>query len=235
MKQLWWRTPLFIMSWILFLALKIVTVLLGLVAVLFLGAYRDVLYDDLASWTRPWANQGDWYGGPYTFNETCLPRWWVVKLLPIYARWWHPILNALNVADWWKSFEPTDKKERGAKFGSYYKYHALRNPANGLRSYEWLDLDIEMDKVRYVTSGILYPYEPDVMRGRDSPLTTSWYLCWQGLQAGFKLIHLWSDKRHLVIKLGWRVQPQDATTPIPAGIRAEDAGFATKVLVYRKG
>ncbi len=240
------RLPMFMLFWAAFVALKLVTIALGLGVVPFLWEYRDVLYARLPDWTRPWSNPEDWYGGPKTYERTSLPKWWV------------------------------DKK--GSGFGSFYHYHAIRNPANGLRSFEAFDLDIEMDRVKYVTPRLFSYYEPWHMRNVNAdsqldPVNTSGYVCWQGFRAGVKFVHLWPDKktdltitlpaidfgdswwkvwrwsfgwntfvlieagpRHFVFKFGWRVEPRDATVAIdPDGIRVDDAGFATKLLPYRRG
>ncbi len=136
-------------------------------------------------------------------------------------------LNSLP--EWWV-------EDKGHGFVSFYQYHAFRNPANGLRSFEWLDLDIDASKVRYVTPQIYTYYAPWSIRPMKTKPQTVWYLCWQGLQAGFKFVHLWNDDRHMVVKIGWRIKPTDKFREInPEGIRATDSGFATKFLFYRKG
>jgi hypothetical protein len=200
-----WRLPFFIAAWILFVAIKLPTAILGFVVVPFMYSYNDVKYDSLPGWMRPWANPEDWLGGHATF-EASLPKWWV------------------------------DKK--GTGFKSFYQYHAVRNPANGLRSYEWLDLDIDMAKVRYMTPRLLKFYAPWYLRQEQglSHVKTIGYICWQGFRAGVKVVHLWNEERHLVIKFGWRVEPRDASTPIdPNGLRVRDSGFASKFLPYRRG
>ena len=218
----------FIIAWILFLIVKIPTVILGLVAVIFLWQYRSTYYRNLKSWTRPWANPEDWKGGPQSY-ENSLPEWWVIKHLSVYAHWWHRIVNIFK-----HKYKPTGTKNRGAKFWSFYKYHALRNPANGLRSYELLDLDIDMARVKYITNIMMTYYEPRDMRNLLKARKTAAYICWQGLKAGVKIVHLWNDKKHFVLKIGWRIEPKDQQQ-MPTGIRSIDAGFATKFLPYRKG
>lgn len=234
------RLLVFIPIWLAFMALKFVVAVLGVVAVPLMWPLREVYYDKLPAWTRPWANPEDWTGGPEAFMYTSLPMWWVEK--------------------------------KGAGFWSFYRYHARRNPANGLRSFEWLDLDIDPDKVEYITpnetmtASYLRHYEPNAARSIKAK--SIWYLCWQGWQAGFKYVRVWPDlkkdititvptiswdkwwngislekkvlleagPRHMVIKIGWRVQPSDRHIEIdPDGIRAEDAGFASKGILYRKG
>lgn len=201
------RLPIFILLWILFLCIKIPTLIAGLFVVPFLYKYRSLTYNQLPDWTRPWSNPEDWHGGPQSYVNS-LPKWWVNK--------------------------------KGANFKSFYIYYAIRNGANGLRSFEFLDLDIIPEKVKFKKNLAIMTFEPSTLRRlRNEGITdkeTIWYFCWQGWQAGFKLVHIWNDERHLVIKLGWRIQPSDTTDEIdPEGIRHEDAGFATKFLPYRKG
>ena len=165
--------------------------------------YREVEYDDLPWWTRPWANPEDHKGGHASYAES-LPKWWIDRA--------------------------------GIGFWSWYKYHALRNGANGLRSFEWFDLDIDPERVEFVTPILYANYSPWYMRKHFPAVKTYWHLTWQGWQAGFKFIHHWNDERHLEFKIGWRVRPRDKTDGIdPDGLRVRDAGFASKLLVYRKG
>ena len=193
------KLPIFILMWIVMLAIKIPTVLLGLLMVLLLYPYRNTDYSNLPFWTRPWANPEDWEGMGTGNNS--LPIWWV--------------------------------KSRGNTFKCFYRYHAIRNPANGLRSFEWLDLDITPDLIKYKTNIVLKRYEPGVLRKSPNIPQTVWYLAWQGFRAGFKLIHIWSNERHLVIKFGWRIEPRNATDEVSK--LEEDSSFASKILLYRKG
>jgi len=200
------RLPVFILLWIGFLLIKAPTAFAGLFVVPLMWRYKHTHYSFLPWWTRPWANPEDWKGGESTFLSS-LPKWWVDK--------------------------------NGTTFRSWYRYHAIRNPANGLRSFELLDLDIDPDLVRYKTDLELLRYEPTVLRrhnlgGIDANIKTAWYLAWQGWQAGFKVVHIWSDTHHLVIKLGWRIEPADAFGE-DENIGTEDASFASKFLLYRKG
>lgn len=120
----------------------------------------------------------------------------------------------------------------GIEFKSWYKYHAIRNPANGMRSFELLDLDIRPHEVKFRTPLYYTRYEPNALRNIGK--RNAGYLAWQGWKAGIKYIHIWSNSKHLVIKLGWRVEPRDAIDP-GTGIGITDASFASKVLPYRQG
>jgi hypothetical protein len=201
--KLFVRLPIFLAMWVLFIAIKLPTAILGLVVVPLIYPYRATDYADLPFWTRPWANPEDHQGGPKSVPGASLPKWWV--------------------------------EENGAGLGSWWRYNAIRNPANGLRSFEFFDLDINPRKVRYWTPTYVERYEPWYQRPRNGPKTYG-YWAWQGLQSGCKLVHHWNDKRHFVLKFGWRVEPRDHHEEIdPTGIRHEDAGFASKFLPYREG
>ena len=129
-------------------------------------------------------------------------------------------------------------RREGSGFWSFYRYHAIRNPANGIRSIEALDLDIIQDKIRYWTPRYLPYYEPWYLRREfEMELRSCGYICWQGWKAGAKFVYLWSPSRHFVFKFGWRVEPRDAHEPLdPDGQRAQEgAGFASKLLPYREG
>jgi len=147
-----------------------------------------------------------------------------------------------SLPKWWVLAHGTD-------FKSFWLYHAWRNGGDGLRSIEWLDLDMDPKKVEYWTSEYFARYEPVVLRGWE--LKTVGYLAWQGWQAGMKFIHIWPDKKrdlkiwkwtlikagpkHFVMKWGWRVEPSDAVNPHRTEILTDDASFASKFLPYRNG
>lgn len=198
-----WRLAVFVPVWALFLAIKIPTLVAGLVVVPFLYRYRAVDYADLPWFTRPWANFEDHQGGIHGVPGASLPQWWIDR--------------------------------EGAGFWSFYRYHAIRNPANGLRSFEWLDLDVEQERVRYWTPRYLAFYEPFYARPLKVGPRSYGYIAWQGVRAGVKFVHHWNAERHLVFKFGWRVEPRDAHEAPRAPELSDDAGFATKLLLYRRG
>lgn len=135
-----------------------------------------------------------------------------------------------SLPEWWVRSE-------GSTFSSWYHYHAIRNPANGLRNFEFFDLDLNKNEIHYRTPFYLKYYEPWYTRKDTSLPKTYGYIAWQGWRAGIKFVHVWNEDRHLVFKFGWRVEPRDAITgPDPEGQRAiEGAGFATKFIPYREG
>jgi hypothetical protein len=204
------RLPIFILVWLAFLAIKIPVSLLGVLVVPLLYGYRSLHFQDVPKIFTPWLNPEDWSGGPEGVWGYSLPEWWLLK--------------------------------EGSGFKSFFRYHAIRNPANGLRGIEFLDLDIKPDLIKYYTPRYFRYYEPWFLRRLESEPKTAWYLCWQGWRAGFKFVHLWKDDkrgnpRHFVFKFGWRIEPRDQKEgPDPDGQRArEGAGFASKLIPYRKG
>lgn len=141
---------------------------------------------------------------------------------------WHGQVNsyASSLPRWWV-------QEHGIDFWSFYRYHALRNGGDGLRSIEWLDLDVDPDRVKYWTPEFFKFYEPADARRFNKK--TIGYVAWQGWRAGMKIVHIWNDERHFVMKLGWRVEPNDAIDPHGPPSLNQNEGFATKFLVYRRG
>ena len=193
------RLPIWIFMWLLMIAIKIPTALLGFIMVPLIYRYRHTDYGQLPSWTKPWANPEDWCGRGNGNNS--LPLWWIKKF--------------------------------GNTFKQFYRYHAIRNPANGLRSYELLDADIIPEKVRFKTNQEMKRY--DVSKVRAGPKRTVWYFAWIGFRAGFEIIHIWNDTNHLNIKFGWRIEPSDSYPDVVRNMGTEDASFASKILPYRKG
>lgn len=196
------KLPAFILAWLGFLCIKIPVTLLGPLVVSYLYKYRHTDYEVVLA-QLPW-----------------LKPW-------INPEDWEGGYNSFSdsLPKWWVN-------SKGTEFKSFLQYHAIRNPANGLRSIEWLDMDIVPEKVKYTTNYYFNTYEPGVLRMADKKF--AYYLAWQGIQAGIKVIYIWNDKRHLVIKFGWRVEPHDAND-IAGGMGIEDASFASKFLFYRKG
>jgi hypothetical protein len=218
------KLPIFVLLWAGYvLLIKAPAFVLGLVVTPFLYRLRLDAYEDLErTWywqlIRPWVNPEDWYG------QRAANR-------PEYE----------SLPHWWAV-------EYGAGLLSWYKYHAIRNTGNGLRSYEWLDVDIDPAKVKYVANVYMDSYEPGLLEKAGG--RTAAYLAWQGFRAGCQVIHLWPDlkrdirlwrwtllkagPKYLVIKFGWRVHPCDKENPDHRDrALAEDSGFAGKVLPYR--
>jgi hypothetical protein len=132
-----------------------------------------------------------------------------------------------SIPQWWVN-------EMGTGFWAFYKYHAIRNPANGLRNFDFIDLDLEQDKIYYWTPRYLQSYEPNYMT--KNGVKSAGYVCWQGWMAGVKFVHVWNAERHFVFKFGWRVEPRDAIDGYKETSQRwhDGAGFASKFLPYRE-
>ena len=212
------RASRFYLEWLYFWCFKLPGWALGWGVVPFMYKYRGVHIDTMLldrKWMKPWLNPEDWRGGPKG-TPVSLPRWWI--------------------------------KKYGDEFKSFYRYHARRNPANGLRNYDFLSVAPRPEQMTWLASDSgdrVAPhnltkywryYEPGYMRKRGGKF--AWYWCWQGKKAGFKMVWLWSETRHFVIKLGWRIEPRDAEEGLaPTNVRyiLDTAGFATKFQPWRKG
>ncbi len=256
-----WRVPGFAILWAGMFVVKIVLFFAGLFVVPFMYRLRDLDYRELPDWTKLFSNIEDWTGQPNCWGSS-LPQWWIdEKVKKVYRNWYDRPFNVIKRAvdifmnvigkdePYWTSpifiFE-----SRGYGFFSFYKYYAIRNSANGLRAIDPIRLSIDWSKVGYVSSLNLYDlivesygtYEPSVVRQRR--LKWVGYLAWQGWKAGMKIVYLWNDERHLVIKLGWRVEPADVNQ-LPENksyvfyetqkVLRNNRSFAMKVGLYRKG
>jgi hypothetical protein len=157
------------------------------------------------------------------------------KVPSVFLPWqnpedWNDGINGTenSLPRWWINRE-------GDNFKSWFKYHAIRNPANGLRNFDFIDLDLKQEEIHYCTPQYLTSYEPWPYLKRKGP-RTCWYIAWQGYMAGVKFVHVWNEERYFEFKFGWRVEPRDAVD----GYRESShrwnhgAGFATKLLPYRE-
>jgi hypothetical protein len=217
------KLPIMVVLWAGMFVIKFLGLVLGLFIIPYMWLWRNWHYNIVLE-RRPWVS-------PWLNPED----------------WYGTVHHyASSLPKWW-----VDK--HGINFKSFYLYHAIRNPANGLRNIEWLDLDIVPDKVRFKTNYLMERYEPNSMR-KALPLSlrnTAWYIAWQGFQAGFKYVHLWPElktdvtlfgwtvlekgPRHFVAKLGWRVEPHSVLDRDIPQVLIDDASFASKLLPYRRG
>lgn len=125
---------------------------------------------------------------------------WYQKLFANPEDWQGGHLNySGSVPTWYRNKFP-DKSE----FYQFYRYHAVRNPADGLRNIKWLQLWIEPEKVRFKTPLYLKHYEAWY---HDAP-GVYWYVAWQGVYAGLKVLWVEKDK-YTEFKFGFRVTPAD--------------------------
>ncbi len=97
-------------------------------------------------------------------------------------------------------------KRAGIGFKSFYKYHAIRNGGDGLRTTRIGGVAVDPDKIRSITKPYMRWYEPWKLReqGRASAL----YLTWQGLKAGLKWVRIDGPHEHTMFKIGYRIEPK---------------------------
>lgn len=225
LKDVVWRLPIFFIMWLINVLIKLPTAISGFFIIPILYLYRHKNFDQVPNIFLPWHNPEDWKGELHG-TEHSLPRWWINE----------PIED-IKITLFGKEFILRKAREhRGFGFWSFYKYHAIRNPANGLRNFDFIDLDLEQDKIHYWTPRYLRYYEPWHVKKLENPPKTFGYICWQGWMAGIKIVHIWNEIRHFVFKFGWRVEPRDAEEGFSkTSQRWEDgAGFASKFLPYRE-
>lgn len=161
-------------------------ILFGFIAVPYMYRLRNVDYADLPKWTRPWSNLEDWTGQPGTYVGS-LPKWYVRKHIGMGSDW-------MFAGTW-------------TRFKFFVRYHALRNSADGLRSFALFAVKMDSNKVHYRTPHYFLEYTPAAAKAAG--LKTICYFCWQGFKAGFKIIHIWNDTHHFELKFGWRITPAD--------------------------
>ena len=166
-------------------------------------------------------------------------RYTPLEQLPKWAILW------ANPEDWHGGFKNYDgsippwfkkKMDKRSEFWQFYKYHAIRNPADGLRNVKWLQLWIDKDKVEYWTPVFYKHYDAWWVRRDDSEFTgVIGYIAWQGAYMGLK-VQWYRKESYSEIKFGFRVEPQDAVSELPehSARRHLGASFANKVLVSRE-
>ena len=144
---------------------------------------------------------------------------------------WRPWFNpedGMHGAAWWPRYLEANGHRLSRRFPSFW-WNAVRNPANGLRTYPWITVLIDPNDVRSFGNGL--PTNPAPLRITRSRV--GWFYAWDGLYSGFWLCVLWNRTHHMKIRLGWKILPEDADEV--EEWRAEGAGFAMAFIPYREG
>lgn len=132
--------------------------------------------------------------------------------------------NTSSIPGWWRV-------RMGRGFWSFYKYHAIRNPADGLRNFPKWNLRINKDMVHYWTPKYFEHYEPWHDR------TPGWrgYAAWQSVWLGVKVQWI-RENSYSEFKFGFRVEPRDAHHDLldSSARKRFGASFATKLIPNRK-
>lgn len=129
-----------------------------------------------------------------------------------------------SIPDWWA------KREGNRNFWTFYKYHAIRNPADGLRNFKHWQLWIDKDKVEYWTPQYMEHYD---IWFNDEPGVRG-YIVRQGIWYGAKVQWV-RDDGYTEFRIGFRVQPRDAhhELPLSSARRHLGASFASKFILNR--
>lgn len=208
--------PFGVVIWCLQIAIKLPTVLLGYVVVPFLWRYRYTDIDMVPVWLIPWANPEDWHGGFLNYDGS-LPKWWVDESIEPLTIFGKTIRKG--------------REHRGRGFWSFYRYHARRNPADGLRNIKALQLWIDRERVWYWTPTYFKHYEP----WYDRTPGVRGYIAGQGAFIGIKVQWV-REKSYSETKLGFRVEPLDAHRDLPdtSARKFLGASFASKLIIHRE-
>ena len=138
---------------------------------------------------------------------------------------WH---DPSGVAPWWLNYLAGNGNFISRRFPNFW-WSAVRNPANGLRTYPLLTCDVDIARLEWWHND--RPTNPAPLRATGKRL--GWFYAWQGPYSGFWLCYLWNSERHAKVRIGWKLlpdEPQFKTEWKPA-----TAGFALSILPYRKG
>ena len=228
----WWLllyTPVGLAWWTVQAALKLTVLVFGLLVIPFLYKYRFNALSNLPWWALLWANPEDWHGGHKQYVGS-LPPWWMKKEhVPLKHVWRIPF----NIVRKWLGKQPWEVpvKPWGDSRHSFWRYHARRNPADGLRNFRWLQLWIDREKVWYWTPQYFRHYEPWFYRN------PGWrgYVAGQGVYFGLKVQWVREDS-YSELKLGFRVEPSDAWYELDSNSarRHLGASFASKLVFKRE-
>lgn len=137
---------------------------------------------------------------------------------------WKPWSNPEDGNDgpaWWPRYA---ENHWFAKHFPSYWWCAIRNPANGLRTYDLLTVDVKGYRIK----GNGLPVNPAELRERDRKV--GWFYAWQGVYSGFWVCVVWNKTRHMKFRIGWKIVPDYLDE-----WRPEKAGYALAFLPWRKG
>jgi hypothetical protein len=138
---------------------------------------------------------------------------------------WRPWSNPTDGnygPSWWPRYA---QNHWFAKYFPNYWWCAIRNPANGLRTYKYLTVSVD-DTYKFKGNGL--PVEPSQLRELEKRF--GWFYAWQGIYSGFWICAVWTKKRHMKFRIGWKIVPEQYRE-----WRPEKAGYALAFLPWRKG
>ena len=146
-----------------------------------------------------------------------------------FMKKYHPkLLPWVNPEDWtngWRGHQPGDNcvpddlRPRFSGRWGFYRYHAMRNRAHGLRNFDWHNLQLKDGHISYVTNEEIPVYQDWWIWKNMYPKAGDcwWHVTWQEEHIGFKSIRYFKflgKLRCWEVKLGWRIGPYDAHGPL---------------------
>jgi len=140
---------------------------------------------------------------------------------------WRPWHDPTGQASWWPAKAET-RNPIARRFPNFW-WSAVRNPANGLRTYPLLTCDVDPLRLEWRDNDL--PTNPGPLRRTGERV--GWFYAWQGAYSGLWLCVLWSDSRHMKLRIGWKLVPDEDR--FDNEWRPERAGFAMSVLPFRRG
>lgn len=171
---------------------------------------------------------------PFLYKYRAEPYAALVAAKPRLSAW-------INPEDWtggWREFPaeygciPPDLQEDFKGAWGFYRYHALRNAAGGLKAADWHNLPLTGPIYAVESEAGIKSYEDWWLwkYRKPEPGKSYWYVAWQGKHAGFKYIRYFSLRGTLYFyecKLGWRIVPQDSGGRIEGSHRWEHGATPT--------
>lgn len=120
----------------------------------------------------------------------------------------------------------------GQWFWGFFFYHAIRNPADGLRNYSLFTATIAPDEIRYWTNKYLDHY--GFWKHPDPKFR--WFFVKMGVYACFEVQYRWNKTHFFQVRIGYRIFPGDAHGLADKnGTRWNyGADFSNKLLVYAR-
>ena len=201
---------------------------------------------------RKWALRAAWQGLGYSAKTFVykIIGWFIVPFLYKYRRVpletmmrEHPrLMPWVNPEDWtsgWRGFPatydciPKDLQDTfSGRFG-WWRYHALRNGAKGLRLKPKYSLTLDADSIRTIVSTVTIQVYSDWWIFKyltPRPGSVWWFAACQDGHYGFRRLRYFrafGKLRYMETKLGWRIFPTDKNGPIKDSGRWRHGATAT--------
>ena len=134
------------------------------------------------------------------------------------------LLPWANPEDWtggWRGHKPSDGciphdlREEFSGFWGFYRYHALRNRAHGLRAYHFFVETLIDGAISFECNRYLRWYKDWYISKEITPKPgdTFWHVTWQGKRSSLRYIRYFEFRGqlwYLEHTAGWRLNPTDA-------------------------